>query len=246
MRIGNFIFSPRLVPTLAVIVLLPLLLNLGVWQFKRAQEKKVIIAAEQASLAQSPQIVDGKLAATAELEFRRLQITGQFDKHHMIFIDNKVNQGRVGYDVVTPLRIQGTQRYVMVNRGWVPLGTSRAELPNIETPADEVTIVGIAKLNPQDVVAMGKGNRSNDGWPAVVRWIDLSGLHKELQVEIEPYLLLLDPASAYGFVREWKFVSMPPEKHLSYAVQWFALATALFLIYVVVNTKRIKRREIQE
>lgn len=241
MRIGNFKFSPRWQPTLLVILLLPVLLGLGVWQLIRTDQKKAIIAAEDASLAKSPLIIANKFEATENLQFRRLQITGQFDTTHLIYIDNKVQQGQVGYDVVMPLRIHGTQQFVLVNRGWVPLGASRAEFPAIATPDTEITIVGIAKYDPKDVVAMGKGNRSNEGWPALVRWIDISQLQQELKVELVPFLLLLDPSSPYGFVREWKFVSMPPEKHMSYAVQWFALAMALFIIYIVVNTRRINK-----
>lgn len=246
MRIGNYQFKPRLLPTLMVLILLPLLLRLGFWQLARADQKRAILATQSAKLALPPKIIDQQLTDTENLEFRRLEISGTFLNQYQIFIDNKVHQGEVGYDVVTPLQIKNSKQFVLVNRGWVPQGASRAVLPVIDTPAKEVSLVGIAKYHPKDVVSFGAGNRSNQGWPAVVRWIDIKALHKETKLDLLPFLLLLDPKSHYGFVREWTFVNMPPEKHVSYAVQWFAMATVLLLIYLVVNLKRITKTEIQD
>ena len=246
MRIGNYQFKPRLLPTLLFLVLLPVLLRLGFWQLARADQKRAIIAEQNAKLAMPPKIIDKQLTDPENLEYRRLEISGKFIDKYQIFIDNKVHQGEAGYDVVTPLQIKDSQQYVLVNRGWVPQGTSRAVLPAIHTPGQQVSIVGIAKYNPKDVVSFGAGNRSNQGWPALVRWIDIQEIHSEMKLDLLPFLLLLDPESKYGFVREWKFVNMPPEKHVSYAVQWFAMAMVLLIIYLVVNTKRINRVETRD
>ena len=246
MRIGNYQFKPGLFPSLLVVLLLPALLRLGFWQLARADQKRAILAEQSAKLALPPKIIDRQFTDSENLEFRRLEINGIFLDKYQIFIDNKVHQGEAGYDVVTPLRIKGSQQYVLIDRGWVPLGVSREVLPVINTPGQEVSVVGIAKYNPKDVVAFGEGNRSNQGWPAVVRWIDLQSLQSETKLDLLPFLLLLDPKSPYGFVREWKFVNMPPEKHISYAVQWFGLATALLIIYLAVNIKRVNKTEIRD
>ena len=246
MRIGNYQFKPGLVPSLLVVLLLPVLIRLGFWQLSRADEKRAIIAEQHAKLALPAKIIDQHYSGTENLEYRRLAVSGTFLNKYQIFIDNKIHQGQAGYDVVTPLRINNTDKYVLVDRGWVPLGASRAVLPVIETPAQEVSLLGIAKYNPKDVVAFGEGNRSNQGWPAVVRWIDIPALHTETKLDLLPFLFLLDPASAHGFVREWKFINMPPEKHVSYAVQWFGMAIVLLIIYLVVNFKRINMTEIRD
>lgn len=243
MRIANYQFKPRLIPSLLVLILLPVLIRLGFWQISRANEKRAIIAAHNAEMALPPKRIDHALASAKGLKFHRLEIHGSFDDKYQIFIDNKIHQDKVGYDVVTPLRIANSQQYVLVNRGWVPMGKTRADLPTIKTPVHAVSIVGIAKYHTRDVASFGEGNRSNSGWPAVVRWVNIKEISKETGLNFVPFMLLLDPKSQYGFVREWKFINMPPAKHMSYAVQWFAMATALVVIYLVVNLKRIGRTE---
>ena len=245
MRIGNYQFKPGLVPTVLVVLLLPVLLRLGFWQLARADEKRAILAEQQAKLALPAKNIDQHYSDSENLEYRRLAVRGTFLNKYQIFIDNKIHQGAAGYDVVTPLRITNTDKYILVDRGWVPLGASRAVLPDIDTPEQEVSLLGLAKYNPKDVVAFGEGNRSNQGWPAVVRWIDIPALHSETKLDLLPFLFLLDPDSPYGFVREWKFINMPPEKHVSYAVQWFGMAIALLIIYLVVNFKRSNETEIK-
>jgi surfeit locus 1 family protein len=243
MRIGIYQFRPRLIPTILFLVLLPVLLRLGFWQIARAQEKREIIAAQNAKLALPPKVIDQPLVDVGNLQYHRLQVKGTFVAKYQVYIDNKIHQNQVGYDVVTPMRIGNSQQYVLVDRGWIPMGASRSELPMITTPKQDVSIVGIAKYNTKDVVSFGDANRSNTGWPAVVRWVNIKAIASETKLDLLPFMLLLDPQSQYGYVREWKFINMPPEKHISYAVQWFAMAFVLVVIYLVVNLKRISKTE---
>lgn len=194
-------------------------------------------------MALPPKVVTTVMTKTDGLRFRRLQITGKFIDKYQIYIDNKIHQDRVGYYVVTPMQIGHSDQYVLVNRGWVPMGKTRADLPKINTPGNTVTITGIAKYHTKDVVSFGEGNRSNKGWPAVVRWVDIKAVSRETKLNFVPFLLLLDPESHYGFVRHWKFINMPPAKHMSYAVQWFAMALVLVLIYLIVNLKHVSKTE---
>ena len=55
-------------------------------------------------------------------------------------------------------------------------------------------------------------------------------------------LLLLDEADARGFVRDWnqQLVRMPPVRHFGYALQWFAMAVAVAVIFLVINLRRIR------
>ena len=45
-----------------------------------------------------------------------------------------------------------------------------------------------------------------------------------------------------SFVREWKIFAFTPEKHIAYAVQWFAMAFTLLLIFVLMHTRRPKEK----
>src|SRR4029077_12719480 len=78
----------------------------------------------------------------AALRFRPVRARGEFDAGQQILIDNKVHAGRPGFDVVTPLKIAGGDRYVLVDRGWIALGTRRSELPQVPPPAGEIRVEG--------------------------------------------------------------------------------------------------------
>ena len=54
--------------------------------------------------------------------FGAVSVAGQFDPAHEILLDNRVLNGKPGYQVVTPLKMDGTELYVLVDRGWVARG----------------------------------------------------------------------------------------------------------------------------
>jgi len=243
MRIGNYQFRPRIIPTLVTLVLLPVLISLGFWQLSRTEEKREILAQQQKMSQLPPMRITAENIEKTELEYRRLQITGRYLTKYQILIDNKVHQGQVGYYVVTPLQIDKTDSAVLVNRGWVKSTGRREVLPEIGTPDGLVTILGTAKFNPKDVVSFNDQNRLGKSWPALVRWIDISELDQDIPFKLKPYLLLQASEQNEDYVRNWTFVNSPPEKNMSYAVQWFSLATALLLIYIFVNTKRIRKQD---
>lgn len=244
MRIGNLIFKPRLLPTVITLMLLPVLISLGIWQLGRADEKRVILA-EQAQKAAMPalSINANSNDEPAEITYRELTAAGKFDSRYRIYIDNKVHQGNVGYQIVEPFVFEQSDNAILVNRGWIAATSSRLQLPEVTESAGTMTIYGIAKLNTRDVASFGSGNRSGKDWPALVRWIDISDLQTDMPYTLKPYLLLQSNDNGDGLIRDWKFIGFPAEKNESYALQWFSLAAMLSLIYVIVNMKKASSQD---
>jgi cytochrome oxidase assembly protein ShyY1 len=73
-----------------------------------------------------------------------------------------------------------------------------------------------------------------------VQYLEYPPLAAELGYSLAPAVILLDAAAPDGYRREWQptFGGYGPERHRGYALQWFSLALALLVIYVVVNTHR--------
>ena len=59
-----------------------------------------------------------------------------------------------------------------------------------------------------------------------------------MQKAVYPFIIRLDKQDTYGFVREWETVSMLPARHLAYALQWFAMAFVILIIFVALNLKK--------
>jgi surfeit locus 1 family protein len=76
------------------------------------------------------------------------------------------------------------------------------------------------------------------GWPRRLSYPDLATVRRVYGEAVDPAIILLDASANDGYLRDWKPGGLPPERHFGYAVQWYGLALALAVIYVVINLKR--------
>lgn len=234
-------FKPGLVPTLIFLLLFPILLRLGFWQLDRADEKRHIQLLFEQRAQLSALEVKSDLAISNDLKYRRVVVSGTYDVNHQILLDNKVYKQTVGYHVLTPLKIKNSNLAILVNRGWVKGSLDRRILPEISTPVQSVKINGVFSLPGSNYFTDSEYNRDGDNWPAVYQRVDYQDIEKATGLSLIPVIILQDPNDAHGYVRAWSKVNLKPEKSTSYAVQWFSLAFALLVIYIVVNLKKVER-----
>lgn len=237
-------FRPRLVPTLAVAALLPLLLGLGVWQLDRAGEKRGMVAAFVAAQDAPP------VAYAADLpRFTRVAARGRWDPTRQFLLDAMVHEGRAGFRVLTPLLLDDG-RVLLVDRGWVPGDPARRALPEVALAAgDAVEVVGLVDELPRAGIAQRAAAAPADDrapWPRVVLYPTQAELAAALglapgvapRATLLPRLLRLDPAAADGYARAFApDFGVSRERHLAYAVTWFALAATLLAIWVLTNLR---------
>jgi surfeit locus 1 family protein len=222
------------VPTLAYLLVLPLLIALGVWQLGRAEEKRLFLKHQAQGLAVA-QIVD--LSTVAEtnmdrLRYKKVQVTGHYDVAHQFLIDNQFSAGQVGYWVMTPFILQGEARAVLVNRGWLALNQDRAVLPDVRIKNQQAMITGRINRFPAVGIKLAGAEVPTNGWPAVVQLIETGVLAKKLAYPLLPFQIELDKGQPEGYRREWQTARiMLPEQHTAYALQWFALAITLTLLF---------------
>lgn len=235
MKLAGYRFSPSVLPTAVAAAVFGLLCGLGFWQLDRAvgKEEREIAAAEARAIVLDEIALDGEVR-----EFARLRLEGRYDSSRQFLQDNRTHQGRAGYYVLTPFRI-ASHGAVLVNRGWVPAGPDRTVLPEIAVPADALRLRGTVRLPREDLVVLGDTGYAADGWPKVVQRVEIDAMRRSLGYPLAAWLVALDRDAPHGFVREWKAApGLSPDRHRGYAFQWFALATALFGIWVAVNVKR--------
>ena len=235
LKLAGYRFSPSLLPTAAAAVVFGLLSGLGLWQLDRAAGKEERQGAFEAARA----IVLDETSLEGEIrEFARVDLEGRYDPSHQFLQDNRTHQGRPGYYVLTPFRV-ASRGAVLVNRGWVPAGPDRTALPEIAAPADALRLRGTVRLPREDLFVLGDTGYAASGWPRVVQRVEIDAMQRSLDYPLAAWLVALDRDAPHGFVREWKAApGLSPERHRGYAFQWFALATALFVIWVAVSLKR--------
>ncbi|MBA1148697.1 SURF1 family protein [Ectothiorhodospiraceae bacterium WFHF3C12] len=239
MRIGPFLFRPKTIPTLVTLLLLPLLLGLGVWQLDRAEQKREIMRSRASGAEAAVLDLNRAQPGYDEARHRQARLRGRYDPQRQFLLDNQIRNGRAGYHVITPLRLADGSGAVLVDRGWVPAPPRRSRLPDIEITAEMRTVHGQVDDGPGVGIRMGEP-AVEARWPRRLAYLDYGYMGSALPYPLlSDYLVQLDPAAPDGYVREWERVEFGPERHVGYAVQWFALALALFLIYLLVNTRRV-------
>jgi surfeit locus 1 family protein len=240
-KFGNRTFAPRPFTTLLTVALLAMLISLGRWQLHRAEEKRALFDA----FAAGSDAMHGVDATTPKLpRYAKVEAHGHYDGGRQILIDNMVSGERAGYFVITPFALTDGG-WVLVNRGWVPLGRSRAERPSVPVNSEERTVRGRADNMPSPGIRMGTPAPLKAPYPVVASFPtreDIARLLQEPRWATAADLILLDPSEADGYVRNWAPPGFPPLRHIGYAVQWFGLALALAVIYIVTNF-RVRREE---
>lgn len=235
-RLGRFGFAPKLLPTLAAVSLLALLVSLGNWQVRRAGEKRDIGERfERMSAAAALALPARDEVAADGLVFRRVVAEGRFVPEHAIFLDNKVRRGVAGYHVVMPLIIGPGPMHVLVNRGWIAAGASRAQLPPVETPAQPVRIEGIAVLPPRRIVELSAQTVEGKVWENLV----LDRYRAAHPIRMHPVVLEQHNDLGDGLVREWPRPATGAEAHLARALTWYLLAAVAAVYYVVISIRRL-------
>ena len=221
-----------IVETIIVIIGVTILVNLGMWQVDRADEKEQLINEMDSRKTQEPISLE-ELDLKDDKAFYHLNIEGQLLQEYTLYLDNRIVSGRPGFEVIHPVKIG--QRVVLVNRGWIPMPQSRAELPRLPEQPTDFSSAGVVYIPTEALVLREDILVADENWPKLIQSLDmpkLTALYQELNLNIEPWVLRQDPTTDSLFVQEWRYINMPPERHISYAVTWFGLAIALVIIYI--------------
>lgn len=227
---------------LLVAVLVPLFVSLGNWQWQKAAAKESRQVLLDARAADAPVRLAATPVDAESMRYRRVIVRGSFEPERQILIDNRVHRDQAGYHVVTPLRIEGSELRVLVNRGWVAAGPSRATLPGIATPQGSVELLATAVVPGTRFFTLGATPAGNE-WQAVWQNLDLARYRTQVDFPLQPVVLELDPASPAGFVREWPRPDERIERHLGYAWQWYGFAAASVGIWLFFLLRPYFRRQ---
>jgi surfeit locus 1 family protein len=237
-------FKPPLWSWFALFPALALLTALGSWQMQRGIYKTRMQAVMDASVLQPVQPLTRDTQPADEAQAPHLQAHGRYLIDHQLLLDNQGNDGRPGYHVWTPLQLDDGS-LLMVDRGWVAEDGDRSQLPAIAVDDSARSVAGLWRPLPRPGMRLAADACAGTNWPRVVQYPvadDLRCLYADRGVAPLAGLLLLDPAEADGYVRDWRInAAIPPQRHYAYAAQWYAFAATLLFLFVKLNLRRIPR-----
>jgi surfeit locus 1 family protein len=177
----------------------------------------------------APVIVSGS-SVSDSLKFRRAEARGQWEISKQILLDNKVHQGVAGYQVITPLRIEGTNRYLLVNRGWIPRATNYPTAPSVPTPPNAQLISGLLTIPSSRFLELGNEVFSENIWQNLTteRFKARTGL------DVLPYVLY-PPVAVPPLLSAYDKPNAGIEKHVEYMMTWYALAATIVILWLALN-----------
>lgn len=219
---------------------------LGLWQLGRADEKRRLQAEYDQRSLQPPMELGPEVRDEDSLRFSRVSARGRYETEYQLLLDNRSHRGVPGFHVITPFRIAGSETRVLVNRGWVPMGPDRQVTPTLAPPVGEVVVTGTAVV-PHVGFQLGEPPAPIADRPVIWLHLDLARYRTVTGRTLQPIVLLLDAQSGEGYVREWMRLDAGIAVHQGYAFQWFALATGVLVLYVVLSlrTKIGKRGKVK-
>lgn len=230
--------SPRTgrfwVVTAAALLMTALTFSLGQWQLDRAAQK----LAMQASIDQQkvlPPLTQADLVATNEGSGQRLvavdrliELSGRWLPQHTVYLDNRPMNAKPGFWVMTPLLLTGTEKAVLVQRGWIPRNfQERTALVPIETPAQTVTLRGRMAPAPAKLYAFKGADTGR-----IRQNLDIPVFAAETGLQLLSSLVIQVDAASDGLQRDWAAPNTGVDKHYGYAVQWFGLCALVLGLYI--------------
>jgi cytochrome oxidase assembly protein ShyY1 len=250
-RAGRFWFI-----TAVALLSFAAMVSLGRWQLSRAAQKEALQAEIEAQQNLPPVDAQAFLAlpdATSAMH-RPVRLRGLWLTPHTIYLDNRQMHGLSGFYVLTPFALEGTERTVLIQRGWIQRNfTDRAKLEPIETPSGLVEVTARIAPPPAHLLDLGKDEGAAAPAPAASaaaaattaatpESVGSSRIRQNLVLEAfraetglplrtDVSLQQTGPASE-GLQRDWPAPALGVEKHYGYAFQWFGLAALVVLLYV--------------
>ena len=247
------LIAKRIVATVSALLVIAIGCGAGIWQLGRADSK--IALAANLSARQQLSILSANAGqwTLEEASERRMIARGQYIPEAAVWLDNRPrpipsvgsNTSQSGFYLLMPMRLEGRDEVLWINRGWAPRNNENREtLPPVKTPANVVNIEGIVFAHPGRVYALGESKASIDaGKPRIEQNFDLAGESKMHSWAQSPYILReIDVGIDDGLLREWPPLTTGVDRHYAYAFQWFALAFAGFLFWLVNGLRQYKRQ----
>ena len=219
-------FKPGVRITIFFIIFAVLFFSLGIWQIERGQAKTQIMSEFENKLTKDPFYLNAE-----SKKWDRVSVSGKWENKKQLLIDNVIHQGIAGYKVLTPLRINETNKLILIDRGWIKQNKFRDQLPDIQIPEDFASVIGTLE-QPELGLVLSDDLISNN-WPKISQTKNVEVISKAYTEEIFPMILLADPLlkNSLEYIKITP-TNMTPIKHYGYSAQWFLMFIVLCFMYI--------------
>ncbi len=232
-------FQFRWLPALVTLFGVVLFLRLAWWQWDKAERMQAQQEVFASRAHHNPLPIGGPLLKPDETADLPVMARGVYEAEGQFFLDNQQAQGKPGVHVITPLHLEGSNTRVLVNRGWIGWGASRAVMPQVPVPTGIVMVQGVAFV-PKIKKSAFTPNDMHDT-PQLRMRLDLTQLSQSLPYPLQPIVVLQDADNAQdSLVRHWPAPESKVQMHRGYAWQWVLITCALVLFSLFASYRKLE------
>jgi surfeit locus 1 family protein len=172
-----------------------------------------------------------------------VSVRGQYDYSGQVALRNQVWDNQAGVHLLTPLKIEGTDTYVLVERGWVP---GIESTPEDWRQYDEPGTVEVRGMIRRSQSKPDFGRRADQlpapGESPLRLWYfaNVEGISAQLSYPLLPVYIQQAPDLAWTALpyRSLPELELTEGPHMGYAMQWFSFAVLLLAGYPFFVRKR--------
>ena len=233
-------FRFRWIPFIAAIVVAAVGISLGNWQERRAAQKTEAQQQVAARAALPPLQASDLPAGSRPEEFRRIIADGEFIADWPLYLENRPLNGRAGFYLLMPFRLAGSDQLVLVQRGWFPRDAhDRTRIPAIPTPSGRLQISGRVRSDAGQVMQLGQSPAPSAG--AILQNLDLPRFAAASKLPAHAFIIEQSSDLQDGLSRDWPQPGFGIDTHHGYAFQWYGLAAAAILFFLITGFKRASK-----
>lgn len=226
---------------ICVALTVALLINLGLWQLGRAQEKRELQQAMQQRQLEEPTPLASltpRIGPLSELQVNDLEnlsvsATGRYWNAASFIVAFQFFQGAPGFELITPFELDDSGEFVLVSRGWVTPGPGADGMPYIPPVEGPQTLRGQLHI---PAALPGITQVEGDGWPLRFRSLDINRAAELMERPLLPWVVRLGVNEPGVFARHWPAVSVNTRMHIQYALQWFGMALVVLVVAFLMSS----------
>jgi len=247
----RFLTIRWILTTVLVIAGVGLLIRLGFWQLDRLEWRRAFNtrATNQLNAPELDLNTSQPVESIYDMEYRSVTVTGKYDFNQEVLLRNQVWENRLGYHVLTPLRIDGSDWYVLVDRGWIPFEDAAAR-SKYQEPGS-ISVQGMLRRGQEKPdfggvadPTLAPGETRLDAWNVV----NLPRITEQSNIKLLPGYIIQAPQPSWTALpyRSLPEIEISEGSHQSYAMQWFSFAAILGLGYPFFVRRQLKKQELME
>ena len=205
-------------------MIITLFCALGTWQLVRLQWKNNLINQISEGLKSPALNYSNKI----NTNYQRISVNGEYDFEKQIYLYSLNENGKPGYDVITPFKTQGSEN-ILVNRGWIETVQKNESRINKTTTTK---IQGLLLKNVKKNIFKPDNEIKNNIWFS----INSTDVKKFTGKTFNEHILYLEDENVVT-PKPKKITIDLPNNHLKYALTWYSISISIFAYFLYFRKK---------